>query len=180
MRRLGEGTQGPGWLHPRGLFAGLAAPSSAQPPTAPAGTQHAIIRVLLPGSSNEGCWVPAVITAWLKRTGAAPKPNYKVCSRTPSCPAPFLWGWLQGGTESLQRRQLGLELRFQKSGEPRRAESLACAALRLSSNLPWPHPHQKRPSKAEVRNGQRNQLRLLLQSFHQQPHLGAELSARPG
>jgi hypothetical protein len=33
--------------------------------------------------------VPAVITAWLKRTGAASKLNYKVCSRTPSCPLSF-------------------------------------------------------------------------------------------
>lgn len=125
---------------PRGLSAGLEAPHSAWPPTTPAGTQHAIITVLLPGSGNEGCRVPAVITAWLKRTGAASKPNYKVCSRTPSCPAPFLWGLLEGGMESLGRSQPGLGLRFQHSRERRRAESLGLRCF--ESLLKYPPTHR--------------------------------------
>lgn len=145
MRRLGEGTHGPGWPHPRGLFAGLAAPSSAWPPTAPARTQHAIIRVLLPGSSNEGCWVPAVITAWLKRTGAAPKPNYKVCSRTPSCPAPFLWGWLQGGTGELTEKpaQAGAVVSEEWKAEESSKSGLCCFETVLAP-LPAP-PSSKMP-----------------------------------
>lgn len=152
IRSLGEGTPGPRWSHPRGLFAGLTAPRSA--PLPQAGTQHAIIRILLPGSSNEGCWVPAVITAWLKRTGAAPKPNYKVCCRTPSCPAPFLWGWLEGGTREFTEKpaQAGaaVSAEWESPGEPSRKSGLCCFETVLAP--PPAPPSSKFPSSAEVRN----------------------------
>lgn len=172
MRSLGEGTHGP-----RRLLAGLTAPRSAWPPTAAARTQHAIITVLLPGSRNEGCRVPAIITAWLKRTGAASKPNYKVCSRTPSCPVPFLWGWLEGGTGEFTEKpvQAGTVV----LGEWR-AHSLGLCCFEKILAPPSAPPLSKFPSKAKVRNGQRNQLRLLFQSFHQNSFEDSALCAGSG
>lgn len=144
-------------------------PQLCQAPHRSSRAQHAIIQVLLSGSGNEGCWVPAVITAWRKRTGAASKPNYKVCSRTPSCPAPFLWGWLEGGAGEFMEKpaQTGAAV----LGEWR-ADSLGLCCFEMVLAPPPAPPSSKFPPKAQVRNGQRNQTRLLFPPSHQRPHLG--------
>lgn len=111
--------------------------------------------------------MPAVITAWLKRTGAASKPNYKVCSRTPSCPScpiPFLWGWLEGGSGEFteETAQAGASVLGEWSTH---SLSLCCFETVLAP--PAAPPLTKFPPKAKVGNGQSSQLRLPLQSFQQ-------------
>lgn len=112
--------------------------------------------------------MPAVITAWRKRTGAASKPNYKVCSRTPSCPAPFLWGWLEGGAGEFMEKPA--QTRAAVLGEWR-ADSLGLCCFEMVLAPPPAPPSSKFPPKAQVRNGQRNQTRLLFPPSHQSPHL---------
>lgn len=106
--------------------------------------------------------MPAIITAWLKRTGAASKPNYKVCSRTPSCPVPFLWGWLEGGTGEFTEKPVQAGTVVLREW---RAHSLGLCCFEMILAPPSAPPLSKFPSKAKVRNGQRNQLRLLYQSI---------------
>lgn len=97
--------------------------------------------------------MPAIITTWLKHTGADSKPNYKVCSRTPSCPVPFLWGWLEGATGEFTEKpaQAGAMV----LGE-QRAHSLGLCCFETILAPPAAPPSSKFPPKAKVRNGQSN------------------------
>lgn len=102
-----------------------------------------------------------------------PKPNYKSLQpRTPPALLLFM-GLVTGrGTGSLQRSQLALELRFQKSGEPRRAEKVWPALLKLSSKPPLaPTLIRNAHPKPGSRNGQRNQLSCFCSPFISNPHL---------